>query len=1454
MIRRSLLASAVCLAASLIATAVCLVAPPAPAPAGETPKPLKALFLGDNGHHQPAYRAEQLIPVMAGRGIDITYTEDLSDLNPSRLAGYDALIVYANIDNIGPGQEKAVLDYVAGGGGFVPLHCASYCFRNSAAYVALVGAQFSRHGTGTFDTKVVDPDHPIMKGLEPFRTWDETYVHTKHNPKDRVVLQVRAEGDGEEPWTWVRTQGKGRVFYTAYGHDARTWGHPGFHDLVERGIRWAAGKGEVFDSRPRVPAGLKPFEYETATADIPNYVPSNRWGTQGDPISRMQLPASPAESMKHLALPRGFEPKLFAAEPAIAKPIAMAWDHRGRLWIAETFDYPNNKQPRGQGHDRISICEDSDGDGRADKFTVFADGLSIPTSLVLAEGGVIVTQAPEVLFLKDTDGDDKADVRKVLFTGWDTGDTHAGPSNLRYGFDGWIYGMDGYSGYRGTVGGEPVSFRQGFFRFKPDGSKLEYLRGTSNNSWGVGFSEEGLIFGSTANACPSVYLPIPNRYYEKVRGWSPRGLENIADSTRFFPATDKVRQVDWHGSFTAGAGHALYTARTYPQQYWNRTAFVAEPTGHLVATFTLHPHGADFVSHNAWNLVASDDEWTSPVAADVGPDGHVWVIDWYNYIVQHNPTPKGFRTGKGNAYETPLRDKTHGRIYRLVAKDGTPSTPPRLDPADPKTLVAALTNDNMLWRMHAQRLLAERGKGDVVSDLVRLVRDRSVDAIGLNPGAIHALWALNALKAFDGPDAAPAVEAAVAAMGHPSAGVRRNALLVLPRDEKAAERIVSSGALRDADAQVQLAALLALSELPPSDAAGAAVAEALASGAAERDRWLTDGATAAAAAHDRAFLRGLAARKFARPAGDSVARVAARVAEHYARGVPADSVGGVLAALDGADRRVAESIIEGLARGWPKGRPARLDESAERAIAGLSARLSPEARGRLLTLAATWGSRAFEKRAAELAASFLATVRDESQGDRARADAARELIDLRRTDPEAAKGLLDLVTPRTAPALASGIVEAVGRSEAPGVGATLVDRLASLTPTARPVALRALLGRADWSAALMDGLEQGKVRLAELALDQTQALTTHPNRSIASRARRLLASGGGLPDPDRQKVIDQLSPVVLRGGDAGRGKEVFKAQCAKCHTHSGEGGKVGPDLTGMAAHPKAELLVHILDPSRSVEGNYVQYTVAMADGRVLNGLLSSETKTSIELLDAEGKAHAIQRSDIEELAASKKSLMPEGFEKQVPPEGLADLLEFMARRGKYLPLDIRKVATAVSTRGMFTDPDADIERLIFADWSPKEVEGIPFQLVDPRGDRDKNAIELQGPQSELTRRLPRSVSLVCNSGARAIHLLGGVGGWAFPYGDKDAVSMIVRLHYADGKTEDHPLRNGIEIADYIRPVDVPGSKLAFRLRGQQIRYLAVRPQRPDPIERIELVKGPDEVVPVVMAVTVETTD
>jgi len=497
------------------------------------------------------------------------------------------------------------------------------------------------------------------------------------------------------------------------------------------------------------------------------------------------------------------------------------------------------------------------------------------------------------------------------------------------------------------------------------------------------------------------------------------------------------------------------------------------------------------------------------------------------------------------------------------------------------------------------------------------------------------------------------------------------------------------------------------------------------------------------------------------------------------------------------------------------------------------------------------GSRALDERVGEIAAALLTTLDDAKADEADRTAAAERFIVLKVADPGAVTELLARVGGRVSPELAAGLFAAIGRSEAPGTAGKVLDALPSLTPQVREAAVRTVLANRDWAAELVSRLEAGTVSLGDLPVVERAKLTEHPDRKVRDRAKKILASGGGLPSPDRQRVTDELLPVVLAGGDPAVGKAVFKEHCGKCHMHSGEGGKVGPELTGMSVHPPQELLIHILDPNRSVEGNYRAYTVATDDGRVVSGLLAGESKTAVELVDAEGKRHVIQRDEIDEFVPSTNSLMPVGFEKQIQPQGLANLLAFLTAKGKFVPLPLDKVATASSTRGMFYESKSETERLVFPDWGPKQADGVPFVLVDPRGDTVPNVVMLHGPQGYLPPRMPKKVSLPLGMPAKAIHLLGGVSGWGWPHSAKGSESMLVRLTYDDESQEVHPLVNGEHISDYIARNDVPGSTFAFDLAGRQVRHVVVVPKRPQPIKTIELVKGGDGTAPIVMAVTAE---
>ncbi|MRG45061.1 dehydrogenase [Chitinophaga sp. SYP-B3965] len=845
----------------------------------DAPRRLEILFLGHKSkHHDSEKLADIFTKEYFKDGINISYTTDPDDLNATNLKGYDGLILYANHDSITKPQEAALLDFVRSGKGFIPLHSASYCFRNSAEVVEMIGGQFKSHKYDSFPAVILKPEHPVMKGITAFVTKDETYVHDKIS-KNIEVLSERVEGTHHEPYTWVRPYGKGRVFYTAYGHDDNTFNNPGFLALVKNGILWAVGD----EARGNLSA-YKIAQPTYVDGPVPNY-------EKRDPAPKVQLPLTPEESMSLIQVPVGFGLQLFAAEPDIINPIYMNWDERGRLWVIETVDYPNEVKKDDIGDDRIKICEDTDGDGKADKFTIFADKLNIPTSFTFVNGGIIVSQAPSFLFLKDTNGDDKADVKEEMVTGWGKSDTHAQASNLRYGVDNKIWGVVGYSGYNGKSGKDSLRFSQGVYRFEPDGKGLEYISSTSNNTWGLGFSEEFDVFISTANNTHSGFMGIPDRYFGKAKLRSA-GVEKIDAHYAMHVATKNLRQVDVHGGFTAAAGHSLYTARTFPKEYWNRIAFVTEPTGRLIHRHALKQVGAGFKEDgDDWNMLVSADEWAGPIQAEVGPDGALWVTDWYDFIIQHNPTPSPERggyqaeNGKGNAYINPLRDHERGRIYRIYNKSNDKKNTTKLSKNDPGGLLNALSSDNMFWRLTAQRLLVESKSNIVLPALYQITQEKGLDGAGINAPAIHALWTLKGLQALDGTNK-EALAVAVGALSHPAAGVRKAAIQVLPATPATFLAMQKAKVFEDKDLRVRLAAVLATTEMKSSPAIGNVLVNMAEKEENTSDTWLKQALTISGKLNQETFRA--AFRK--RGLNENPALIQASIAQRLAFGERLSSV------------------------------------------------------------------------------------------------------------------------------------------------------------------------------------------------------------------------------------------------------------------------------------------------------------------------------------------------------------------------------------------------------------------------------------------------------------------------------------------------------------------------------------------------------------------------------------
>jgi putative membrane-bound dehydrogenase-like protein len=800
-----------------------------PATAGER---LEILFLGDDRGLQPIERYRELKQALGQQGFNLTFIENLNEITRERLDLYDALIVYASHE--AEKLPEAIVPWVRDGGAVVALSNASANFQPSPEWFQLLGGRLDKHGEAEFSPQVVETDHPITKDLPEFEARDRALTH-RDLSADRQVLQVREPvipGEtGPQPWTWIRTEGKGRVFYTASGHDFQVWNESAYRELLRRGILWSVGdeRASEFNALELPKLVIEEPEIENrAHPDIP--------------MLPLQLPLTPAQSAMHTQVPAGTRLELFASEPMVVNPIWVDWDERGRAWVVESFGYPNDvpDQP-GTGADTIKILEDTDGDGKADKMTVFAEKLRHCTGLVFVRGGIIATDGPDLVFLRDDNQDGKSDTRRVLATGLKIWDTHASTSHLMYGFDNWIYATVGYSGVEMTVGGKEHKFGQGVFRFRPDLSTLELLQGTTNNTWGLGFTEEGDVMGSTANNNPSWILSIPRSAYENS------GLEQPhtprADTAPFFyPNTKDITQVDQIDRFTAAAGHSFYTDNVMAGIFQPNHAFITEPTGHLAALATIEPRDSlKSTDLRGNNIFASADAWAAPVVARPGPDGAVWIADWYNPIIQHNVVFRFWnpardydfphspyhvgepKPGKGNAYQTPLRDRTHGRIWKIVPVNGELRKEVALDPKDPEGLLAGLRSPSQHIRLHAQRLLVERGGSEALKPLEQLITGNVRPEGSDKPlAAVHAIWTLEGLGAKPG---TAANQILAAALESHAPLVSRHAMLALGSEDPSVVAALPSLLKEVDDARERLIVLTVAARTSPNDLVAAALWE-----------------------------------------------------------------------------------------------------------------------------------------------------------------------------------------------------------------------------------------------------------------------------------------------------------------------------------------------------------------------------------------------------------------------------------------------------------------------------------------------------------------------------------------------------------------------------------------------------------------------------------------------------
>lgn len=936
--------------------------------------------------------------------------------------------------------------------------------------------------------------------------------------------------------------------------------------------------------------------------------------------------------------------ELVASEPNVTSPVALAWDADGRLFVAEMIDYPT-----GPTAGQIRMLEDKDGDGRYETATVFADQLPFPNNVLPWNGGVLVTAAPNLWFLRDTDGDGRADERRVILTGFAEGNQQLRANGLFWGLDNWVYGANGRSDGEVRRPTDPassaVSIRRRDFRFRPNTGEFEAIAGQSQ--FGTARDDWGNRFLSW-NTIPIRHEVLEERYLNRIPDLATAtSVFNIVapgDTGQVFPLTPAplVFNTESSSHFNALAGLTIYRGDALGANY-RGNAFMGESLRNLVHRRVLEPNGVTFTARRGESgkeFLASSDPWFHPVNYATGPDGALYVTDFYRRFVEHpDYIPGPLRA------QVPWRTgAVHGRIWRIKPTN-TPlkstTARPRLSRVSTAELVKYLGHPNGWWRDTAQRLLVERRDQTAIP----LLQSSIINPKSEIPLArLHALWTLEGMQALSERsllltlrDKQPHIREHAVRLSE--SFLARNVRGGSPRPPKFKLPKALVRLANDSDARVLLRLALTTTYVPSP--ARLEILTALAQRGVE-DPWQSSSIFASLAEDPWPFLKRLLKQEPRWLTAPTVAQ------DDFLEKV-GELVGGRHSDADLAEataqlRRSSEQpgslmVLAGLADGLARGkRNSLVSENLNSTKAEDLRRLLAEQAEK----AAAWAASPQAPLVARLAAVRVL---------------AHAPVDRTRT------ALLGLLTSPQAPEVQAGAVRALlGQDNAENVAALFANWNELAQPVRRQL-INATIGSNKMVGALLGRLEAGVVRVEELDASARQRLLQMQNPEFKNRIAKLIPMTRTL---NRNDVVKSYEPALQLGGHGKRGAEFFAKACLVCHSVQGQGGRVGPDLSGVATRPKDALLVDVLDPSRQITPDFMSYTVRTVAGEDLSGLIASETAASVVLRRANEPDLTVLRRDIAHLQAEGKSPMPEGLEEGMTPQDMADLLEFLRQPDKAL--------------------------------------------------------------------------------------------------------------------------------------------------------------------------------------------
>jgi putative membrane-bound dehydrogenase-like protein len=978
----------------------------------------------------------------------------------------------------------------------------------------------------------------------------------------------------------------------------------------------------------------------------------------------------PEEAAATMTLPPSLQATLFAAEPAIVQPIAFTFDDRGRVWVVECLSYPTWKAD-GSGNDRVTILEDTDGDGRHDKRTVFLDNGSNLTGIEVGFGGVWLTSAPNFIFIPDANGDDKPDgPPKVLLEGWSLEAKHNVVGNLAWGPDGWLYGCNGitapsFVGKAGTPPERREKVSCGVWRYHPVRHEWEVVANGTTNPWGIDWDERGQMF-ITNCVIKHIFHVVPGSHFVRMFGQDPNPhvyglMESCADHLHWAGGHwSTARGGPTNHDFGGGHAHSgcmIYLGDNWPSEY-RGNVFMLNIHGQRMNRDILERHGSGFVARHASDFAFSKDPWFRGLHAKYGPDGGVYISDWSDIGECHD------------AKEAEC-DKTGGRIFKIFYGDS------RAAGAAFRTLqrgdLTKLTDFELLnlqnhpnqWQVrHARRILHERAAANKLSrdtiDKLRIVEQQLRAAVPPSTSPLFDLWTLHViggldestlLAAMNAKDEAVRAQAVLLAVEsrNPSKAVLA-ALLQIASEGSPCDRLHVASALQRIPLVERWPIALALLG-HSEDARDANLPLMYWYGVEPLVPWNVRKAIEMLPSVQISLVRQYMARRI----------VAVREGDGAAPASSAWVLDELLRALASASDPVRLDILQGLKDAYRGRRTVAAPATWRTVYAAIAVSTNQQVREGADELGVLYGDRDLiarleERLFSQPAAGVVARRR------------ALELLAARQ-EPGFGTKLLTLLSDRE---LRGDVIRALAGYQLSEIPTRLIGSYMDLTAADRQDVIQTLTARPGFALALLDAIESGLIgrqEVSALTIRQLQALgdaqVTERLAKVWGAIRR--ASADKAEKAERLK--GQLTSDELASADLSRGRAVFARVCANCHKLFDEGGKVAPDLTGGQRHNLDYVLDNVLDPSGIVPREYRVHVLKLADGRVVQGVIAEESPQMVSVQTANDLVH-VPAAEIEGRKDSPLSMMPEGLFEQLSPDEVRDLIAYLASP-RQVPLPAR---------------------------------------------------------------------------------------------------------------------------------------------------------------------------------------